>query len=330
MCDDKCKALGPHFSVFEPGKNGKGVYPTNRVVTLATLAERLANPPASLVKQIEEIRELTRKHKADPTEANENAKTEAKKQLRSFTPSGHYSWHRQANQPMNFTGCTSLDIDDIEGDARARRTIKRAFFMQFPGVRLAFESPGGYGLKVIVAIDPIPTSNEEFTRATGQVRVEAQKFINSMPFTANVDCLLDATRVCYVSIDKDRAFDPDAEPFRWNTEYVPETTGSSTSTIKLPIAQAARSAMWRIDEIATLRHGDNRQTTATAHASFMAHQGVLKAHEDLVIEATVKSGISQSEAERVCKSAYRYAPGVRQYTQEEIDKAMSEERNNAE
>ena len=329
MCDDKCKALGPHFSLFKPGSDGTGVVPMGRFVTLETLAAKLINPSDELVALVNEIRELTKTHEENPIEANEQAKTKAKQRLHSFTPSGHYSWHRQAKQPMNFTGCTSLDIDDIEGNDDTRLAVKSAIFMQFPGARLVFVSPSGKGLKVIVAIDPIPTTNNEFTTATGQVRVDMQKFLAARHFTANVDCLLDATRVCYVSVDKDRAFDPKAPPFQWDENYVPDASSSTSNIPLLPIAEATRSAMRRIEEIATLRHGDRRQPTAVYHASFMAHQGVLKVLEHAVIEATVKSGIEQSEAERVCKSAYGYARGVRQYSQQEIDAAIEEERNNA-
>ena len=335
VCSDSCPSE-PHFSVFKHWRTPKGadvIVPAHRLVTLSQLATVLVDPPRAFAQQIATIRELARIHAIEATEETEQQLIEAKRKLVSFTPAGHFAKNRKRIDPMSFTGCTSLDIDGIVSDGDINHiTVKAPLLFQLPGTRLVFTSPSGNGVKAIVALDPVPTTAAEFEAATGQLRVVAQRLLKSVFVDANVDRLLDAQRICYMSHDLQPGVDLDAEPFHWDKNFVPEATGKIANTSDIaPIDAAARALEW-MEELSNLRHGDNRMAQAIRCASYMAHHGILKAHASLFVDAVAQSGIKRAEIERVCANAYSYASGIQQLTQQEIEdsaKAMQQPEGHA-
>lgn len=312
----------PHFSVFKHWRTPQGVdviVSAKRLVTISKLAEVLKQPPEPFRLQVERIRALADAHANARSEETEQALTDAKRKLVSFTPAGHFRRGRKRTDPLSFTGCTSLDIDSVEPDDDHLVSVKAPLLFNLPGVKIIFTSPSGRGVKVIVGLDPIPTTLSEFEVATGQVRHAAQQIFENMKIKADVDRLLDAQRICYMSYDPQPVIELNSEPFRWNPELVPEQASAQASTSNIdPIDAAARAMEW-MEELTRLRHGDNRMAQAIRCASYMAHHGVLRAHEPLLIDAVCKSGIKRAEAERLCKNAYGYAANVRQFTMAEIE-----------
>ena len=326
VCNDSCPK-GPHFSVFKHWTTPKGVdviVSARRLVTLQKLAEVVKQPPEPFREQIDHIRSLAIIHANARTEQTEQDLTAAKRKLVSFTPAGHFKKGRKRTDEVTFTGCTSLDIDGITptNDDPHLVNVKAPLLFNLPGCRIVFTSPSGKGVKVLLGLDPIPTTNTEFETATAQVRMIAQQILDKVRVVANVDRLLDAQRICYMSYDPQPGIelDVDAQDFKWNPGLVSELPTSTGTTSDIdPIDAAARSVEW-MEEIMKLGHGDNRMAQAIRCASYMSHHGVLRAHEKMLIDAICKSGISIPEAERVCSNAYGYAADVRQLTLEEIVK----------
>lgn len=127
-----------------------------------------------------------------------------RKELKDALPivvwAGKFSKRGNANLTAH-AGLLVLDYDKLEPDALA---ALRAEVVADPHTFGAFTSPSGNGLKVVVRIEPRPTSNEEHAHAW---QVVADHYGNDPDASGkNVE------RVCFLSFDPDVYVNEGAEP----------------------------------------------------------------------------------------------------------------------
>ena len=136
---------------------------------------------------------------------------------------------RRSNELINYSGYIVLDLDDVDPVEVKNKLLNQTYF----DIILMFTSPGGYGVKVVVAST---TANEH-----KQVFRMYQRC-----FTSNLGVEVDNSgsdiaRACFIAYDKDVYFNPNAKWRKlkdfWDDEekHTKQTTAYTQNATQTPI-----------------------------------------------------------------------------------------------
>ena len=132
---------------------------------------------------------------------------------------------RQAAHLGHHSGYIVLDIDDIQP---LTLYALIAHLKNRDDIILAFLSPSGTGLKVIVRISPIPQNADEHKAAYKAVLKHFKDLAQKYQFTfdqSGSDC----SRLCYLTHDRDAIYHPNATPITWDREKYRQVQATLTS-----------------------------------------------------------------------------------------------------
>ena len=160
----------------------------------------------------------------------------AKRRLPAFINSGTFrSYHRHGETPTpqhleRFPDCSStglrehtgtvvLDLDHLEAHGANREELLE-WFGDHPAVLGAYVSPGDDGLKVFVAVHPVPWDDDSHVRAFAAAKdAVADIYSDVDPSGKNVSrmCYLSDHPTCYIAPD-----DKGITPMRWEPGEEPD------------------------------------------------------------------------------------------------------------
>ena len=104
----------------------------------------------------------------------------------------------------SYSGFVCLDFDDVDVGYVLSEVS------QFPSTRLAFISPSGQGVKVVVSVSPMPQNDIEYKAAFAAV-VEQYEHIGNIDRAGS-----DVTRLCFLCHDTNAHFrDTEILPIKW-------------------------------------------------------------------------------------------------------------------
>ena len=121
---------------------------------------------------------------------------------------------RKAQHLLQHSGLVTLDIDDLEANTIPDLLAELA---QLPQVVLAFVSPSGTGIKVIVSVNPIPRNDLAHKGAYQACLDFFDDLATEYGFeidTSGKDC----SRLCYLAHDPLAIVHKDAPPIEWDAE----------------------------------------------------------------------------------------------------------------
>lgn len=148
---------------------------------------------------------------------DEEKATKIKQKLPGVTISGTFKPSRTGEHLENYSGYLCLDIDDLDPDEliRQKQAVKELSYTV-----MAFISPSGCGLKVIVGVD---TGSDQHKKTYKQVQAYYEKALDCKCDNTTSD----VTRLCYLSHDPEAFLNPDAEVF-------PVTMDQQIQEVKVP------------------------------------------------------------------------------------------------
>ena len=138
-----------------------------------------------------------------------------KEKLQAFTPSGTFPpYKRKAKHLLAHSAHIILDIDGLPPEQIPDLLAELA---QMPHVVLAFVSPSGTGIKVLVRVDPIPHNDREHKGAYQACLEFFEDLASEYSFeidTSGKDC----SRMCFLAHDPLAIFHIDTPAIDWNKE----------------------------------------------------------------------------------------------------------------
>ncbi|MYF53651.1 MAG: hypothetical protein F4039_01405 [Gammaproteobacteria bacterium] len=141
------------------------------------------------------------------------------RELPAFTPAGTFPiGKRKAQHLMQHSSHVVIDLDHLTEDQITDLLI---LFQQTPQVRLAFISPSGSGLKVVLHITPTPINDAEH-KAAYQACVD---YITPLAEEHNFEIDTggsDCSRLCFLSYHPQAIWNDDAIPLEWDYEVYQE------------------------------------------------------------------------------------------------------------
>lgn len=114
-----------------------------------------------------------------------------------FTPTGSFS-HRSIKGMDHYNGIICLDVDDVDDPVSLKDVVKT-----FDWVHVAYITPSGRGLKVMVRTNCTPESYKETEEMI------AAKFEEATGFPRDNRCK-DIARIQFVSYDPDLFYNPES------------------------------------------------------------------------------------------------------------------------
>ena len=162
---------------------------------------------------------VSRVRSAESAEARAKIKRE---ELAAWSLSGEFRERGDANLAAH-SGLLSYDFDHV-----AEAEVLRDEVGRLPYVRLAFVSPSGEGVKVVVEVEPAPRDAEEHREAWK--RVEAVLEDNVGREASSDEVCVNAERLCFVSHDAGAVYREAAVGLEWR---------------RLPQVKARRAAVRR-------------------------------------------------------------------------------------
>ena len=178
------------------------------IVTLQAVRERILDGKRGLD-------EKTRYCNATATTDPQAYKPYKETQLPAVTFSGIFpKGKRKAQHLVDHSGLITIDIDGLPQEQIPDLLAELA---QMPHVVLAFVSPSGLGIKVIVRVDPIPANDLEHKGAYQACLDFFEDLASEYSFeidTSGKDC----SRLCYLSHDPLAIFHTDTPPIEWDKD----------------------------------------------------------------------------------------------------------------
>ena len=163
----------------------------------------IVNPRQAYADRLEQLRTV---RSIDPARYRE-----MKKHLPYFV-CGRF--HPPVRRRENFAsiGCFVLDLDHLAGAGLEPAALRRRLREEVPEVLLCFASPSGDGLKVMCRLDEPCTDAALFSAF---YKVFAHRFAQRWGLLQVVDLRTsDVTRACFISVDAEAFYRPDATPVR--------------------------------------------------------------------------------------------------------------------
>ena len=185
------------------------------IVTLQAVRERILDGKRGLD-------EKTRYCNATATTDPQAYKLYKEKQLPAVTFSGTFpKGRRKAQYLVDHSSLITIDIDGLPPEQIPDLLAELA---QMPHVVLAFISPSGLGIKVIVRVDPIPTNDLEHK---GAYQACLDFFENlTLEYGFEIDTTgKDCSRLCYLAHDPLAIFHENAPAIDWDKDaWIAEQT----------------------------------------------------------------------------------------------------------
>ncbi len=147
-------------------------------------------------------------------ELQKNGKTSYSKRLKSQLPafiiSGKYSKNSRKSEHLQvYNGWMIFDIDNIKSEEEYQKIFN--VIIQNPFVRVAFRSPSGNGIKIIVVTD-----NKDSEKHT-ELYKKLLKYYESILNVKFDETTCEVNRLCFYSYDSDIYHNEDSEIFEFGT-----------------------------------------------------------------------------------------------------------------
>lgn len=189
------------FSAYTNAKDTQGC-----AISLSAIHQRIRTDSA-LQRQTQALRPLSQ----DPDQAD--VYRQQKAALPAFIAGGRFpAGHRKAEDLTKHSGFLILDLDYLD-DAHTVRHAAAAL----PHTALAFISPSGAGVKVLVALNPHPTDARSHTAAWHAVSQYYAVQLAVKPDPSGKD----VSRLTFFAHDPDAYMNPAAQPFAWQAVAPP-------------------------------------------------------------------------------------------------------------
>ena len=152
----------------------------------------------------------------------------AKERLKgtSFAASRFQNDWRKDGNVAEYSNLMSLDFDHINPEAAIK--LRNSIFESFSHVVMAFVSPSREGVKVILNVDTI-TSTEDHHQAYRVCRYLVENLDTIQGHKLNADSLPDPSRLCFLPHDPDCLERFDAPPLMWRLVDLPPEYESTES-----------------------------------------------------------------------------------------------------
>ena len=183
-----------NLSVYKNANQDK----TGVQVSLETVVEYIKEGKNGIDKKTLKCRKLS---ESDPV-----AYREYKPTLPAVTFAGTFE-KRGSENIIQHSGCIVYDVDHLDP---SKVDVKIEVLKENPHVLLAFKSPSGKGIKIVVKFDPIPANNDQHKLAWA----EGKNFINiSVEFDKQCK---EQGRLCFLAHDPDIYYNPNAQSISWD------------------------------------------------------------------------------------------------------------------
>lgn len=149
--------------------------------------------------EVKEIRQLLK-------EGNKKEADKLKSKLPGFTTSGFFDKERKKENLIKYYGLMVLDIDKLESEEEVKQIKEKARNM--PETKMAFVSPSGLGLKIIVE-----TNNTDVERHTEVYKELVEYYEKALEVKLDSQTC-DVSRLCFMSSDANVYYNRDSEMFR--------------------------------------------------------------------------------------------------------------------
>ena len=189
-------------SVYDGAKDTSGV-----VVPIETVFDRISSGANGLKEKTKLLNVLVQ------TEPDVYKKEKAK--LPAVTFSGTFpKGKRKAQYLRTHSGYITIDIDGLSPEQTAQLLAELA---QMPHIVLAFVSPSGLGIKVVVRVNPIPTNDLEHKGAYQACLDFFEDLAEEYGFTIDTSGK-DCNRLCYLAHDPLAIFHEGAPAIDWDKD----------------------------------------------------------------------------------------------------------------
>ena len=232
----------------------------------------------ALQRQTQALRSLYQ----DPTQADSYRLQ--KITLPAFIAGGRFpAGHRKAEDLTTHSGFLILDLDHLDAAAAVRHAAAA-----IPHTALAFISPSGAGVKVLVALAPSPTDAHSHTAAWHAVSQYYADKLTIVPDSTGKD----VSRLTFLAHDPDAYVNPAAQPFAWQAVAPPRP---ALPRDEAPDPAPPPSAQYTMDESCNMLDSISPPD---------AYEEWLK-----LLTAIKAAGLSQEEAEAWSARGKKYRRG---------------------
>ena len=184
----------------------------------------------------------------------------AKTRLPCITPGGVFR-RRSIRALEAHSGFVMIDIDDLDDAASVRDGFERD-----PEVALAFVSPSGKGVKVLLAIDPLPVSALGHQAACLFVGAIVQRRTGMMVDTSGKD----VSRLCFLGSDAHAVVNERFRRVRWTLAPVYEEPRLKADYGNRTRSEEERIAVSCLDAIRNASYDEWWQVSASLEGAFGA------------------------------------------------------------
>ena len=208
------------FGYYKNAADTRGV-----PISLSEIRRRIQTD-TSLQRQTQKLRPLSQ----DPAQAD--VYKQKKTRLPAFIAGGLFPpGRRRANALKKHSGFLILDLDHLDDAGAVRQAAA-----EIPHTALAFVSPSGAGVKVLVALDSPPTDAHSHTDAWHAVSRYYADQLKVEPDPTGKD----VSRLTFLAHDPDTYVNPCAPPFAWRAAAPPlssQFNGKASDAVPPPSAQ---------------------------------------------------------------------------------------------
>ncbi|MBP5213776.1 MAG: virulence protein E [Bacteroidales bacterium] len=201
------------------GTNIQSAVDELKQISIEYLYNSIRNPQPHIESKIQQLRTIR--------QMDEKAYTRAKKAL-PYVVCGIFNPPVRRTENFAYIEYFILDIDHLS-EKQIDLTSSRGWIDTDPRVMLSFVSPSQDGLKLLFRL-------KERCYDAGLYKVFYKAFLQKFSKMYHLEqaadgCTCDVSRACFISIDKDAYYNPEAEPIDMN-EYLPLDDPSSLFEIK--------------------------------------------------------------------------------------------------
>ena len=201
--------------------------------TAAEVVERIKDQDPKVVGQIAAIREIVDdlpgyeerfelsddedeiRNLAESIKDLKGKRDYTKRNLPAVTFSAKFHQRRVVDSPWDHTGLVVLDLDHLDDAAAIRDLV-------IVHAAASFISPSGGGVKIVVPVEPVPTSADEHQRAWAAAAYVVKEEAAAQGHTIEVDKSgKDVTRLTIESYDPDARVDSGADAVLWREIELP-------------------------------------------------------------------------------------------------------------
>ena len=183
---------------------------------------------------------------------------------------------RKAKHLLAHSGLVTLDIDGLPTETLPDLFVS---FSQHPHILLAFISPSGSGIKAVVRVNPLPTTDLEHKGAYAECLDVFDDLATEYEFTIDTTGK-DCSRLCYLSYDNRLIHRPNATPIQWDKDAYLQRHADQQVRFSAD-AQKAYTGEVDITALDSIDPNDLDYTAWLSVISACKHAGVSLAHVDV-------------------------------------------------